>query len=68
MWEDIMEGLKLKKIEKVKIGEKVCFLPYGNYVVREIGRTKIGMIRHRHDSGSACYWPGECVYVERRNS
>lgn len=63
----ILNNHDFVKVKDVKVGDKVCFeLPSANYIVREITQTKIGMIRHRHDSGSSSYWPKELVYVEKR--
>jgi hypothetical protein len=55
----------LRKVENVEVGDTVCFnLPSASYIVLDIERTEIGMIRHRHKGGSSAYWPGELLYVE----
>ena len=56
----------LMKAENVRVGDKVCFdMESANYVVTDIERTQIGMVRHQHKTGSNSYWPNEPVYVER---
>lgn len=55
----------LKNAENVQVGNKVCFdLESANYVVTDVERTQIGMVRHQHKTGSNSYWPHELVYVE----
>lgn len=61
------ENHTLRKVENVQVGDVVAFeMRSANYRVSAIETTPVGMIRHRHDTGSSSYWPGELVYVENK--
>lgn len=57
----------LRRADHVQVGDKVCFtLSSADYIVADVEKTHIGMIRHQHETGSSSYWPTELLYIESK--